>query len=148
MTRLPLPEDHPVSPGERLRDAAGWTWAVAVTSVMALPVVWRRSTPAERLGWGMEVALIPVLAGVCLQPAVPWWAWFLVAFEVFALAGRVQSWLAASASLDRAMRLLESTPTGAPRVATVQCPHGDVYRWAYGAAGWEAIGPAPANTHG
>lgn len=45
----------------------------------------------------------------------------------------------------RLMRLLESRPSGAPRIAEVTCRHGDRHRYQYAHHGWEPIGPAVAS---
>jgi len=43
------------------------------------------------------------------------------------------------------IKINTTKPTGAPRVAEVNCKHGDPHRFVYGTTGWEPAGPAVDN---
>jgi len=125
-------------------------------------LLWLRSTAARarqtfRRLTGPEIrltgALIGLLVGVLfLVIAIPdssyLWITFIVTATVAVLL--VPPVLADAVILRENLRISHAAmlrtnaakPTGAPRVAEVQCKHGDAHRFVYGPTGWESAGPA------
>lgn len=123
-------------------------------------LLWLRHTTARivqmvKLYTGPEAALAfaltscAVISGVHALAVGTWSAWALFGAVLLVLAAGAMVVTDAvvmrvhSKRLGATMvKLNAAKPTGAPRVAEVECIHGDPHRFVYGPTGWEAAGPA------
>lgn len=125
----------------RIKDAGGWLIAIVVSNVANLGHTWQSATPRERLRLAFSAAYIPL--GVLLIWMLPaWLAWPLLALWIIEAFADLDDIALAIADRSKTTRLMQTTPTGAPRMAEIQCSKGVTHRFLYGPSGWEEAGPA------
>lgn len=127
---------------ETRREKLAWALLGALHHVLDAPATLRAASARERFrlaysaSWVVAAVLVVSLAG---WPLWTWLAPLALAIGAVADLGDVRQ---ASNWRTGTLRLLESTPTGAPREVNVRCSNGYSHRFLYGPNGWEEAGPA------
>lgn len=109
---------------------------------------YRLLTVPERVAFGIAGAHVGLLAGVAvnLGGLTHWFAVVgacsLTVLLVTVVADAVIMRVHGKRLNATMIKLHAVKPTGAPRVAEVNCIHGDAHRFVYGMQGWEPAGPA------
>lgn len=141
-TLAPDDRESPPDPlPRRIADAFGWGFAVIVSNFANLATTWREAGKRERLRLITAVVRVALISYIAISLDYLWlWLWvWLAIVEAIADLEDVTTSLAEG---RKTMRMLATKPTGAPRVAEIQCSHGVVHRFIYGPTGWEDAGPA------
>ena len=136
------PRTQPLSRWETFTEAVGWFVALVLWNLNRVPAVWRRAGRADRTILVLEFALLAVMGWLLVVSEFDWlWATIVVLFTLRVVMEFVRI-NREVAEHERRDRVLVQQPTGAPRLAVVQCAHGDYFRFAYGPQGWQELGPA------
>lgn len=138
------PRTQPLSWWEKTTEAVGWFVALVLWNASRVPAVWRRAPATDRAILVLEALLLGVVLTLAILAPDGWdltWA-FVVGVFGARLAMEFVRINRDVAEREKTLRLLATEPAGAPRMAVVQCAHGDYFRFAYGPDGWQEIGPA------
>lgn len=139
----PAPADEPETRWDRVRDAIGWGVAGVVATVADAGYTWRAADRAQRADLICDVLLAGMVSWLTLTYLPGWLAWAGPVVGALLALGSLAGVSSRTAERRHLAGLLERAPTGAPRIARIQCPAGYTHTFSYSdTVGWEEIGPA------
>lgn len=119
------------------RDLVTWFWVELVATVTDVRHTWKNATRDYRLRIALDVITLVVLQVVMLVVGATWTLKILLfLLMLLMITAELDAARRDVARAEQILRLLETIPTGAPRLATFRCPHGGVHRMVYGPNGW------------